>query len=53
MFCLLCLACAVLDFALLASYCVGKFLCKEDCAAPKKRFMDDMMSDAGSDDEEM
>ncbi|MBC7396483.1 MAG: hypothetical protein H7333_03485 [Bdellovibrionales bacterium] len=32
------------------SYCINKVTCKEDCKAPKKRFMDDMMSDAGDDD---
>lgn len=33
------------------SYCVGKAACKEACAVKSNRFMDDMMSDAGDDDE--
>jgi hypothetical protein len=33
------------------SYCVGKISpCHETCVQPKKRFMDDMMSDASDDD---
>ena len=33
------------------SYCVGKAACKESCAVKSTRFMDDMMSDAGDEDE--
>jgi hypothetical protein len=33
------------------SYCVGKAACKESCAVKSNRFMDDMMSDAGDEDE--
>jgi hypothetical protein len=33
------------------SYCVGKVSpCHEKCDQPKKRFMDDLMSDASDDD---
>lgn len=33
------------------SYCIGKVSCKEACAVKSNRFMDDMMSDAGDEDE--
>jgi hypothetical protein len=33
------------------SYCVGKVTCKEACTVKSNRFMDDMMSDAGDEDE--
>ena len=32
------------------SYCTGKASCKEACASPKKRFMDDLEEDAAADD---
>lgn len=33
------------------SYCVGTSACKEACAVKSNRFMDDLMSDAGDEDE--
>lgn len=38
------------DSVIKISYCTGKAQCKETCAAPKKRFMDDLEEEANADD---
>ena len=38
------------DSVIRVSYCTGKVKCKESCATPKKRFMDDLMEDASNDE---